>query len=153
MDTVISSPADPPKVKRRPPNMWTPEVAALMRLKSAESRRRTAAERRYQQRHPPQPTPTPSISPLPTTTTSTTQSSPASLDPYVSSRLMRVRSQLDRIDRLILETSDARDLANLAVAQARLSDQEWELSGRAKLGSKKPHQDPAPPSAKTELDL
>lgn len=58
--------------------------------------------------------------------------------PYVFQRLMRVRRQLDRIDRMMMTESDAQKLDRLASAQARLSEQERTLAMRPAPGSLRP---------------
>jgi hypothetical protein len=69
-------------------------------------------------------------------------------DSYVALRLVRVRAQLDRIDRMIQEEKDPQKLDRLAAASMRLSDQEFALAGRPKPGNRRPptRADPRPPA-------
>lgn len=57
---------------------------------------------------------------------------------YVTQRLSRVRAQLDKLDEMIANETDAQTLDRLASAQARLSVQEFALSGRPMPGSRRP---------------
>lgn len=85
-----------------------------------------------------QPFPLPTVSPA----------KPAPVDEYVIKRLIRVRKQLDRIDRMIMAELDPQKIDRLASAQIRLSEQERLLAGRPLPGSRKPsperRQDPTP---------
>ena len=69
----------------------------------------------------------------------------ANLPDYVAQRLVRVRKQLDRLDRLIMTVEDPQKLDRLASAQARLSEQERILDGRPLPGSLKPKPPKPPP--------
>lgn len=60
------------------------------------------------------------------------------LDPYVKSRLIRVREQLEKIDSMMAEETDPQRLDRLASAQARLSVQEFALANRPMPGSRRP---------------
>jgi hypothetical protein len=53
-------------------------------------------------------------------------------------RLLRVREQLDRLDKLILAEKDPQRIDRLASAQARLAEQERILDGRPLPGSHRP---------------
>jgi hypothetical protein len=68
----------------------------------------------------------------------------ANVPDYVAQRLVRVRKQLDRLDRLIMTVEDPQKLDRLASAQARLAEQERILDGRPLPGSLKP-KPPKPP--------
>ena len=64
-------------------------------------------------------------------------------DDFVDRRLVRVRRQLQRLDRqlddaLEAEPLDGRLLNDLAAAQSRLADQEQRLAGRPLPGSRRP---------------
>lgn len=60
------------------------------------------------------------------------------LTDYVRQRLLRVRTQLDRLDRMMLTETDPQKLDRLASAQARLSEQERTLAMRPAPGSLRP---------------
>jgi hypothetical protein len=91
--------------------------AREMAAKSHEARRQREAVRRM----PPQP-----------------PQATAQLADYVGERLVRVRVQLDRLDKLMMTESDPQKLDRLASAQARLSEQERILDGRPLPGSRRP---------------
>lgn len=57
---------------------------------------------------------------------------------YREVRLSRVRIQLDKLDEMLMSENDPAKLDRLASAQARLSEQERILAGRALPGSLKP---------------
>lgn len=63
---------------------------------------------------------------------------------YVGGRLARVRVQLDRVDELMMTETDPQKLDRLASAQARLSEQERILDGRALPGSLRPREKKEP---------
>lgn len=69
------------------------------------------------------------------------------VDPYLQARLIRVRKQLNKIDGLIESEEDPSKLDRLASAQARLSEQERQLSGRPLPGTLKPQ---SPKRAKSQ---
>jgi hypothetical protein len=71
------------------------------------------------------------------------------LPDFVAQRLVRVRKQLDRLDRLIMTVEDPQKLDRLASAQARLAEQERILDGRPLPGSLRPK----PPKAKSWRDF
>ncbi len=60
------------------------------------------------------------------------------LSGYAEQRLMRVRAQLDRLDKMLMEESDPQKLDRLAAASMRLSEQERILAGRPMPGSLRP---------------
>lgn len=62
---------------------------------------------------------------------------------YTRARLERVRTQLDRVDAMMLTEDDPAKLDRLASAQARLSEQERILAGRPLPGSFRPQADKA----------
>lgn len=62
-------------------------------------------------------------------------------DDYAAERLMRVREQLAKVDRMILEETDPQRLDRLASAQLRLSEQERILDDRPLPGSRRPAQE------------
>jgi len=64
-------------------------------------------------------------------------------DDYRSQRLLRVRKQLDRVDRMMMTEDDPSRLDRLASAQNRLSEQERILDGRPTPGQLKPGLKPA----------
>jgi len=72
------------------------------------------------------------------------------LTDYVAQRLVRVRKQLDRLDRLIMTVEDPQKLDRLACAQARLAEQERILDGRPLPGSLKPRPPKPPPRSLPE---
>jgi hypothetical protein len=57
---------------------------------------------------------------------------------FAQLRLIRVRAQLDKIDALMAECSDTKQLKELADAAHRLQEQERVLDGRPLPGSRKP---------------
>jgi hypothetical protein len=59
-------------------------------------------------------------------------------DEYIVKRVMRVRAQLDRIDRMMMEEDNPQAIDRLAAAMARLSEQERILAGRPLPGSHRP---------------
>lgn len=59
-------------------------------------------------------------------------------DDYLKDRLACVREQLARIDARMLRCGNAQEMAWLASASQRLSDQEFALAGRPKPGNLKP---------------
>ena len=65
-------------------------------------------------------------------------------DGFTVKRLARVRAILERLDRMAARVKDAQELAWLATASARLSDQEFDLSGRPKPGHRRPGPERAP---------
>jgi hypothetical protein len=58
-------------------------------------------------------------------------------------RLERVRLQLDRVDKMMMEEDDPQRIDRLASAQMRLAEQERILAGRPLPGSRKPVPDRA----------
>lgn len=77
-------------------------------------------------------------------------------EPFTAKRLMRVRRQLNMIDRMIENESDPQKIDRLASASMRLSDQEFALSGRPKPGPTKslpPRRRPAPGADAGSPDL
>lgn len=58
--------------------------------------------------------------------------------PFQKQRLSRVRAQLNRLDRMMMEETDPSKLDRIASAQARLSEQERLLAGRPSPGSLRP---------------
>lgn len=65
----------------------------------------------------------------------------ATLDPsieYSQRRLARVRLQLDRLDKMMMEVNDPQKLDRIASAVARLAEQERQLSGRPLPGTLRP---------------
>jgi hypothetical protein len=81
---------------------------------------------------------------LPTSQTSVV--TPTAKPDYVAKRLLRVRKQLSKLDRLIESENDPQKLDRLACAQARLSEQERILDNRPLPGSHRPK---SPAKAKT----
>lgn len=67
---------------------------------------------------------------------------PEAPETFAARRLKRVREQLDAIDALMLNEDDPKRLKEYADATARLSAQEFDLSGRPKSGSRRPSADP-----------
>ena len=63
---------------------------------------------------------------------------PQSANNYVTARLVRVREQLNRIDSMMSKETDPQKLDRLALAQARVAEQERILDGRPLPGSRKP---------------
>ena len=85
---------------------------------------------------------------------------PSGLDPYLSRRVARVRTQLDLLDQAIEKEAskaqpDGQRLNWLAQAQDRLSEQERRLSGRPLPGSRKPpaEKPPSPPVGAWMVDV
>ena len=115
-----------------------------MALFTAETARAAAAASVASRRAAAQRIPPPTIFTVqPATTIATTI--PA-LDEFQARRLMRVRSQLSRID-TELETcslKDSKRLKELTDASARLSDQEFKLAGRPSPGSRRPKDEADP---------
>lgn len=71
------------------------------------------------------------------------------VDEYTLARLGRVRKQLDRLDKWMLAEPDAAKMERLAGAQARVAEQERQLSGRSMPPNQKPV---APKPAKRNQD-
>jgi hypothetical protein len=67
-------------------------------------------------------------------------------DTYQEKRKLRVRAQLDLIDRRLLVERDPAKIDRLASATARLSDQEFDLTGRVRPGTFKPRSRSKPAS-------
>ena len=65
-------------------------------------------------------------------------------DSFTLERLARVRAILERLDRMAARGKDAQELAWLATASARWSEQEFDLSGRPKPGHRRPGPERAP---------
>jgi len=84
----------------------------------------------------PQPIPQPASTPA--------TSPPAPPQDFISTRLSRVRAQLDRLDQLLSIATDTKAIKELADATKRLQDQERELSGRPLPGSRRPAPEPSP---------
>src|SRR5262245_45793669 len=59
-------------------------------------------------------------------------------DPYVASRLMRVREQLNRLDSMMSKETDPNKLDRLASAQSKVAEQERILDGRPLPGQRRP---------------
>jgi hypothetical protein len=98
----------------------TPDNARAMAAKSWEARRKRAHEQAEQ------------------ALTALAMPQQVAEDPFILSRLVRVRKQLDRIDGMIERETDPMKLDRLASAQARLAEQERLLAGRPMPGSLKP---------------
>lgn len=58
--------------------------------------------------------------------------------PFQRTRLSRVRAQLNRLDRLMMEEQDPAKLDRIASAMSRLSEIERQLAGRPMPGSLRP---------------
>lgn len=103
--------------------LFTPETAADMAKRSWESRRLAEAERlKAEQEAAANPQP-----------------APETLD-FAKQRLIRVRTQLDRLDAMAAEELDTKRLKELADATSRLQEQERQLAGRPLPGTLKPSQ-------------
>lgn len=63
---------------------------------------------------------------------------------YVSGRLAGVRAQLAKLDAMLLEAKDPRDIDRLASASDKLSKQEFALAGRPMPGQRRPREEPEP---------
>lgn len=118
------------------PTKFTSETAKIAAQKSAESRRQT----------PLRAVPT-GYKVVPAAMVDVELNVPTGPS-YAEQRLARVRNQLDLVDCRIREeaakqTPDGQLLNWLAAAQARLNDQERELSGRPLPGTLKPTAKPA----------
>lgn len=95
----------------------------------------------------PRPEPTPAIpAPIPLPIAEPDNS-------FAGRRLMRVREQLERLDRLASEEDDPKQLKALADATTRLSEQERLLAGRPLPGSRRPSADPKNPKSNWWIEM
>jgi hypothetical protein len=69
------------------------------------------------------------------------QAQNAALSDFNALRLVRVREQLEKLDRMIADEEDPQKLDRLASAQSRLSEQERILDGRPLPGSRRPREE------------
>lgn len=104
----------------------TPENAAEFAAKSVEARRRKAEAARERAEK----------------LNGIAKSAVEESQDFQNQRLSRVRAQLNKLDEMISEELDPAKLDRLASAQARLSDQEFALSGRHKPGLTRPGRQP-----------
>jgi hypothetical protein len=118
--------------------LFTSEMAKAYRIKSLASYRRNRilekqrAEREAQAAFiPPPPPPLPILPPPP-------PPQPKPADDFCEKRIMRVRSQLERLDQMLVTEDNAQAIDRIASASARLSEQERILSGRPLPGSQRP---------------
>ena len=88
----------------------------------------------------PKPEPPPPVIPLPI---APPMAKPVTdqIDSFTFQRLMRVRAQIERIDALLADEDEPKQLKELADALTRLADQERILAGRPLPGSRRPEKD------------
>jgi hypothetical protein len=120
--------------------LFTSEMAKAYRAKSLASYRRNRilekqrADREAQAAFlPPPPLPIPPPPPPPFA-----PQQPKPLDDFCEKRIKRVRSQLERLDQMLVTEDNAQAIDRIASASARLSEQERILSGRPLPGSQRP---------------